>query len=90
MKLFSIGDKVRCIGGQWYGDVGEDNTGIVKGFDEYRGIAVEWNQMPLDEDQYECGHSCNGLCKEDFGYWVYEEDLELVKPAKQGNKARYM
>lgn len=87
--MFKTGDRVRCVGGQWYDDIGEFNTGIIKGYDSFNGYAIEWDLMPTDDDEDVCGHDCTGQTKEGYGYYVYGKDLELVKPRKRGNKEKY-
>lgn len=70
---FHVGDEVVCI----Y-DHPDCNSGIVNGTigrvkavkgSGYR-IAVEWDTAE------EIGHSCEGYCKDGYGWWVNADQIE--------------
>lgn len=78
VPMFKVGDRVKCIthGLKPFGLVGT----VRYVDDDSKPYAVEF-------DRYIDGHEFNGTlrdkgieCKEGCGWWVCEEDLELVKP----------
>jgi len=74
MRKFKIGDRVKLINKDMvFFKVGE--TGTIRCF--YEGarpdVGVEWDTKSNHR------HSLHGNCKEGYGYYVFEEDLELEK-----------
>jgi SpoVK/Ycf46/Vps4 family AAA+-type ATPase len=79
-KKFKVGDKVVRYSNQnnYNCNINIGLTGTYKGnhkdyvgrYDKY--CAVEWNN-------FNNGHSCDGICKEDTGEWIEEFDLKLIE-----------
>lgn len=73
---FGIGDRVRCVA---YNPDGNDNIvpdtmGTIVCCLRYgtRKIGVCW-------DEFIHGHNCDGECKNGYGWYVGENDVELIE-----------
>lgn len=70
---YKVGDRVKFIGdGLPYGEMG-----VVKGFSPRATPSVA-----LEVDHKITFHDCYGLTRPKRGWWVKEEDIELIKPAE--------
>lgn len=87
--MFKVGDKVRCVKGNWLENVGADNVGTVKRVKKNiirDNLSVEWDNKPRNKYGNEVGHNCNGVAKMLYGYYVNEKDCVL---AKNSNTIKY-
>lgn len=83
---FKIGDRVRCVSGTWYENVGELEGTVVKLIEdrEYDNIGIRFDEKV----RYGCGHSLGILKGEDKYRGYYVADYDLVH-CKENNKGGY-
>ena len=68
-QKFKVGDKVKNIG----------NTSILQKGMKGKIMVIEKGLIGVEWDKKIDGHSLNGKCKQDYGWWVNENNLELLK-----------
>ena len=76
--MFRAGDRVQCISGAWYDDVSGITGTVMVHRRALNEIGVKFDK-PV---RYNRGNNLGGFLDEDekpYGYWIYEEDLMLVK-----------
>lgn len=77
--MFNVGDKVICVKDVYNNKIKVGLKGIV--VDIVSSIGVEW-----EEDIG--GHSCNGRCKDRYGYFVNRDNIELLTSSSGKNTLR--
>ena len=86
MSKFQIGDRVKCITLNLKG-YGKTGTVRVKSSNSSdTSVGVEFDE---DID----GHALDGRCRMNYGWWVFEKDLELIsdsKPKKETVNIRFL
>lgn len=68
MSKFKVGDRVRTIDGAWFIDIG-----TVRGYDP-----EDENSVAVESDSVK-GHTCEGIVPSGLGWWVEEDDLQIVQ-----------
>ena len=68
---FQVGDRVRLIRPELSASLLVGETGTVK---VVMGVSVG-----VESDNYSHGHSLDGRCQNGYGWWIYDENLELIK-----------
>lgn len=90
--MFSIGDRVKVVRGCWKSDVETgvnfekiENQGTIIGIREgyHNEFSIEFNK------EFSNGHNCGGRGKYGYCYYIYGEDLELIKQKKNNNMEVY-
>lgn len=82
MRKFKIGDRVKCINSdiRGYGKIG---TILAQSTDTSdTSVGVEFDE---DID----GHTLDGRCPMDRGWWIFEKDLELASDSKPKPKSSF-
>lgn len=73
MSAFQVGDRVYCLCATETGkDVGNQLGVVCDTSENYPPIGVRW------DEERRWMHNCDGNCDARHGWYVFEEDLELV------------
>lgn len=76
MAKFKVGDRVRVIDDK-YTNCKVGDIGIIKGIRLYGVLEYA---LELDHDMESGFHSCGGYTKDNRGQWVFDYNIELIKP----------
>ena len=86
MSKFQIGDRVKCI---TLNLKGYGKTGTVR----VKSSNTSDTSVGVEFDEDIDGHALDGRCRMNYGWWVFEKDLELIsdsKPKKETVNIRFL
>lgn len=75
MSKFQIGDRVKCI---TLNLKGYGKTGTVR----VKSSNTSDTSVGVEFDEDIDGHALDGRCRMNYGWWVFEKDLELISDSK--------
>ena len=67
------GTRVRVI--RKNGPIEEGTIGTYKG--------CNGDDLAIEFDMFICGHTCDGFCKDGYGYWLLKDHLEIIPTNKR-------